>query len=433
MIQTLSDLFSTYSKAIAGNPALGFLSIYFVGIFTWLIRSLPSKLYNTIQLHTTTSMQLHNQGDYSNERHYYKFMAWFMETSWSRFSRNIQSVGRTWDKAQMGAGNGNHFFFYKGRLFWFQKTTQPSTGVNMQKEEINISTFGRSHKPLIDLVAAFRYVEPPNTISVHVWAANHWDQITSIKKRSMDTVFIDPAIKNDIVRNIQFFVDNRKWFGDRGIAYKVSMMFRGIAGSGKTSIAKAIASDFNRDMYILDLSTMSNATLQRAVMTIGSNSLLLVEDIDAATDSVKTRDTSENKKQDSTKPQSDDGPAELGESLNSLITGLTLAGILNALDGMVPLDDVIVCTTTNHPEKLDAALTRKSRIDFTYDINEMSSAVIWTYFAAMYPDAEVPFGVEFVPTVGCNVQAAFRDNPYSPEGFINDLAKVDRSKLSAVA
>lgn len=436
MIQALSDLFSAYSKAVSGNPALGFLSIYFAGIFTWLIRNLPSKIYNFVLMHTTTSMQMHNSGDYANERHYQKFMAWFMESTWSRFSRNIQSIGYSWEKTQMAAGNGNHFFFYKGRLFWFRKATLPSPGTNTQKEEIYIATFGRSHKPLIELVAAFRYVEPPNTISVYVWASNHWDQITSIKKRAMDTVFIDPVIKKDIVQNVKFFVENRQWFTDRGVAYKVGMMFRGISGSGKTSIAKAIASDFDRDMYILDLSTMSNATLQRAVMTIGVNSLLLIEDIDAATDTVKSRDPNENKKQQSKEVDKNtptDGLTEATDSLNSLISGLTLAGILNALDGMVPLDDVIVCTTTNHPEKLDSALTRKSRIDFTYDINEMASPVIWSYFSAMYPKAEVPFGVEFVPVAGCDVQAAFRDNPYSPEGFINDLAKVDHSKLLAVA
>mmetsp|Transcript_23860 Transcript_23860/g.49710 ORF Transcript_23860/g.49710 Transcript_23860/m.49710 type:complete len:629 (+) Transcript_23860:32-1918(+) len=50
-----------------------------------------------------------------------------------------------------------------------------------------------------------------------------------------------------------------------------------------------------------------------------------------------------------------------------LLTGnkdkLDLAGLLNVLDGVVDTPDRIVIMTTNHPEKLDAALIRPGRID----------------------------------------------------------------------
>lgn len=42
---------------------------------------------------------------------------------------------------------------------------------------------------------------------------------------------------------------------------------------------------------------------------------------------------------------------------------LDLAGLLNVLDGVVDTPDRIVIMTTNHPEKLDAALIRPGRID----------------------------------------------------------------------
>jgi chaperone BCS1 len=42
---------------------------------------------------------------------------------------------------------------------------------------------------------------------------------------------------------------------------------------------------------------------------------------------------------------------------------LDLAGLLNVLDGVVDCPNRILIMTTNHPEKLDAALIRPGRID----------------------------------------------------------------------
>ena len=53
---------------------------------------------------------------------------------------------------------------------------------------------------------------------------------------------------------------------------------------------------------------------------------------------------------------------------------LTLAGILNALDGVIEIIGSVVIITTNHPEKLDAALIRPGRI--TMNI-EMKKCLPW--------------------------------------------------------
>ncbi len=47
--------------------------------------------------------------------------------------------------------------------------------------------------------------------------------------------------------------------------------------------------------------------------------------------------------------------------------GITLSGLLNALDGVASPEGTAVIMTTNHPEKLDHALIRPGRIDQVMD------------------------------------------------------------------
>ena len=52
---------------------------------------------------------------------------------------------------------------------------------------------------------------------------------------------------------------------------------------------------------------------------------------------------------------------------------LNLAGLLNVLDGVVDTPDRIIIMTTNHPEKLDAALVRPGRIDRVLHLSNINA------------------------------------------------------------
>lgn len=52
---------------------------------------------------------------------------------------------------------------------------------------------------------------------------------------------------------------------------------------------------------------------------------------------------------------------------------LNLAGLLNVLDGVVDSPGRIVVMTTNHPEKLDPALIRPGRINFSIELGFMKA------------------------------------------------------------
>lgn len=103
--------------------------------------------------------------------------------------------------------------------------------------------------------------------------------------------------------------------------------------------------------------------------------------------------------------------------------GLTLTGLLNALDGLIPLDDQIVILTTNHPEQLDAALVRKGRVDHIVELGLLGDSEVRRYIALMFPDHEVPIGIKFKEIAGCNLQAIFYEHKYTPSDFILAIPK----------
>ncbi len=84
------------------------------------------------------------------------------------------------------------------------------------------------------------------------------------------------------------------------------------------------------------------------------------------------------------------------------ITGITLAGVLNGLDGCASQDGRIVIMTTNHVEHLDPALVRSGRVDFKYQFGHCCSEQAQKMFLHFFPDAEI--GEQDLHAFGENVE-----------------------------
>src|SRR6185312_1787990 len=65
---------------------------------------------------------------------------------------------------------------------------------------------------------------------------------------------------------------------------------------------------------------------------------------------------------------------------------VTLADVLNVLDGVMELDDAIIILTTNHIEKLDPALIRPGRMDMTLHMGELCEDTTREMLLAFYGD-----------------------------------------------
>ena len=100
----------------------------------------------------------------------------------------------------------------------------------------------------------------------------------------------------------------------------------------------AAAGELNLSVAVLSLSNrlLSDDALRTLVDALPPATLLLIEDVDCV---FKT------------------------ERATTEQTGVTLSGLLNALDGVSSREGRVLFLTTNHPERLDPALVRPGRVD----------------------------------------------------------------------
>lgn len=446
MIEYIRQGIEYYNALTKANPWMVALLLPVVSAVIYALRSTPIRIWRFIKRHTTTTLQFNNAGYSGNESQFNGFMLWYMESPWAKFSRSIYLGGRDrWsgcgvDGPVIGPGLGKHFFFWRGRLFWFEKSGLESSGSERQKEAIELHTFGRKHQPILELIDQFKWEEPENSIGIYNLTKNGWERMANIVRRPLSSVCIDPEIKDHLVGKIDRFVNEKEWFASKGLPHKLTVLLYGIPGSGKTSLVQAIASHYKRNIMVMDLSVLTNSGLQMAIAALPKGSLLLLEDIDASTAAVNTRSVAPTQVKSSVeelKPSSGEmTPVARGESSDNDTKygtpiqgfglnrdddsgwGLTLSGLLNALQGVIALDDVMVMMSTNHPEKLDPALIRSSRVDCRYEIGAMKSAQIHEYIRNMYPEASVSPDIVFNTTVGSDVQTAFLEHPRDVQRFM---------------
>ena len=174
-----------------------------------------------------------------------------------------------------------------------------------------------------------------------------------IERRDFSTIFLDKKIKEQLINYIHKWKINRDLFVSRGLNYKSGILLYGEPGTGKTSIAKAIASELKCTLLVIDMTNICkinipSALKEAAECSVNSTVVVLLEDIDCI---VGKRDNKANISQDQKK---------------------SLQIMLQLLDGVNEVSDVIFVATTNHYDKLDWALIRPSRFDIKLEIGKLN-------------------------------------------------------------
>ena len=87
-----------------------------------------------------------------------------------------------------------------------------------------------------------------------------------------------------IVGDVQEFVRSVSWYRDRGIPYRRGYLLHGPPGCGKTSFITALAGQLEYSICVLNLSdrSMNDDRLQHRLADAPDNSIILLEDVDAA-------------------------------------------------------------------------------------------------------------------------------------------------------
>lgn len=232
-----------------------------------------------------------------------------------------------------------------------------------------------------------------------------WNEYEFRTNKSFDTLFIEN--KSNILKQINFFNNNEKWYQNNGNPYTLGIGLYGPPGTGKTSFIKSLAKHLNRNLIIIPLSKiyteeqLNNAFYENKYTSKNKNSIdfsekiICFEDIDCMSDIVNRRDKISKKhnisESSSSDIDSDDESLKKLKKKDGVISveikptrTVTLSTILNLLDGIIEHPGRIIVMTSNHYDKLDPALVRPGRIDLEIEMKNASVELIDEFYNYYY-------------------------------------------------
>jgi ATP-dependent 26S proteasome regulatory subunit len=280
-----------------------------------------------------------------------------------------------------------------------------------------------------------------------------WDEVQFLSTRTFTNIFFEG--KENIVKKLDFFLNNKDWFFNKGIPYSLGIGMHGPPGTGKTSLIKAIGNYTNRHIIVISLKLIKTKKQLDSVFfeerynidnkkdSIGFDKKIIVfEDIDCIGDIVMDREKKKNKsttgfgKKLNFDELSSTSKINVGDLLETIVATekateklcefpkgpideepITLDDILNLWDGIRETPGRIMVISSNHYYDLDPALIRPGRIDITLELSFASRQIIKEIYNHLFGDE-----------IDNDKLNLINDNYYSPAEIINIYMNSDNNK-----
>ncbi|THU79347.1 P-loop containing nucleoside triphosphate hydrolase protein [Dendrothele bispora CBS 962.96] len=275
--------------------------------------------------------------------------------------------------------------WYRGRYMSITRTKEREVRYRETENTLCISIFTRDHKLLRQLLQEARraYIAAQES-ALSIWTAdtyNDWNRVASRAKRSLNSIVLDPGVKDMLLDDARDFLASKQWYNERGIPFRRGYLLYGAPGSGKTSLIHSIAGELELDIYIISISRigLDDASLSTLVNCLPERCVALMEDIDAAFTNGLSRDFDEEDEDEAAvkkinEAQAPEPAIDVNQNANvnsnngnkpgnGTGSRVTLSGLLNALDGIGAQEGRILFATTNKYASLDPALCRPGRMD----------------------------------------------------------------------
>jgi mitochondrial chaperone BCS1 len=357
MLQFLKHVLAGQNQFASGGLLL--MIIGGVGVY---LRAIPEKAWDWLVEQTTMMVTVKD-----DDAAFVWVKEWFLEQKFLKRIRRVDlDTAMRNERIALIPAPGSHWFWYRGHPFlvYFYRTENTRERSGRRMEALTFRTVGRKRAFLqhfVDDVVAC-HVRRLGVQSCLYTFDDGWDLVEGYAPRMLDSVILQPGEKEHLVQDIEKFRKSKRRYQHLGIPYHRGYLFYGPPGTGKTSVVSALAAHFGLSIYLINLANFNDRSLMKAVKEVASNSVLLFEDIDcmkAGNARVASNSSASHGVLETGAVQTHNEKEIVADR-----NGVTLSGLLNALDGFYAPTNVLFMMTTNRIETLDEALLRPGRIDY---------------------------------------------------------------------
>lgn len=153
-----------------------------------------------------------------------------------------------------------------------------------------------------------------------------------------------------LLGEMEFWLENRKWYQDREIRWRRGALLFGKAGGGKSKIVEECAKKLRLPVFKFNVGSMTDEDfIKKYKADYLDGQIILIEDVDVHYNMRENKSESKS----------------IGAKMVSFDT------IINAIGGIKSAESIFTVMTTNHVEGLDPALIRAGRLDAKIEVGPL--------------------------------------------------------------